>query len=142
MAELVFDILSNRLHGVANGVKFEIYAVSGGRASGRNEAQPSLVNNPLSTKKKHSRYNLGRTIPRGKYRISPARPSVYGDRWLKLEQLNSWELLETALRTDLFIHATGIFGNDGCLLPVAPRSRFNELLKAIGLDRGGMLYVR
>ena len=131
MADLTYNIVSERLAGVVDGYRFDCHAGSGGRAGSKVEGAVNwhLQNNPLAThvggKRSDGTHNFG-PIPIGRYtlQIHETRPN-----WVRLVADKTNVMHE---RAGFAIHGQGQTGSHGCIVP----SDFGVLLRLIALLRG------
>lgn len=112
MADLVFNILEQRLSGIVDGVHISARAVSGGRAGTKTAGavNPILANNPYLTNVGLTKEHPGGTLPLGLYRLHTHehKPNI-----LRLIPITA----KMHGRGGFEIHGRGKRGSDGCIVP-------------------------
>jgi hypothetical protein len=142
-ANLTYYIFEGLLVGVSGNRMFHIPALSGGAGGSKRHPITDAVNNAymegLKTKGTPSSpgHVHGGPLPPGKYIVhSPAAHPHLGLA-ARLDHPN----FRPMGREGFYIHGRGTHGSDGCIVPL-DASKFNDLMAALTLSRGGTLVVQ
>ena len=123
-ADLTYNIVSERLTGVIDGIRIDVSAGSGGRAGSKVDGAVNwrLQNNPLAThiggKRSAGTHNFG-PIPMGRYTLKPHETRK---NWIRLHP-DKENIMHQ--RAGFAIHGQGQTGSHGCIVP----SKFDVILQ-------------
>lgn len=141
-ASLTYYIWEGVLTGIADGHMVNLRALSGGGGGSTQHGGNSDTNNPYSqgvkTGGSGKSHVHGGPIPVGRYRIqSPSRNPHLGLS-ARLDPYDHSQEGQMFGRDGFFIHGRGPHGSDGCIVPL---DSFQDLMKWLETDRGGVLFV-
>jgi hypothetical protein len=140
-ASLTYSISEGLLTGLANGAMIYVTALSGGGGGSTRHGGNSDTNNPYSTGVKTEEgktHQHGGPIPTGRYRILPPSRHPHLGLSCRLDPYDADQTRHMGGRDGFYIHGRGPHGSDGCIVPMED---FQELMTALGKDRGGVLFV-
>lgn len=137
---LVFQIADRTLAGEVDGVRFCIYALSGGGATATRpgvRVQPGLINNPYATSVKYPENPSGGPLPCGGYTLKPdtARKNSKGN-WMPWIRLIPDSGNYMTGRDSFAIHPAGGGGSEGCIVPT-PAEMHRLYYAALSAHRKG-----
>ncbi len=138
-ANLTYYVFEGVLVGQAGGRQFHIFARSGGGGGTTKGGETFVGNNPymtgFRTAGKGKSHLHGGPVPLGRYKIE--KPTTHPHLGLSA-LLKPDPPRKMAGRSGFFIHGRGPHGSDGCIVPLGS---FEDLIKAIEKDGGGVLHV-
>jgi len=116
MNRLLYLIADQLLAGEVEGARFQMRAVSGGRAGTKIEGAENtgLANNPYLSWVKKGPNPIGGPLPCGSYTL---RLRASRANWIDLVPENPHLMWS---RDGFAIHGRGPRGSDGCIVPMAP----------------------
>jgi hypothetical protein len=141
-ASLTYYIFEGVLTGTADGRMIHMEALSGGGGGSTQNTPDANTNNPYSTGVKTEgsgrQHRHGGPIPIGRYRVLPPSRHPHLGLSCRLDPYDDAQTRGMMGRDGFYIHGRGPHGSDGCIVPL---EQFQELMRALEKDRGGLLFV-